>query len=134
MRRDRRHIQRWASWVLFSWLFGLAVGLANACALVDRAHAPAAQSHPADRHAGHGDEDPGPDKSNCLDFCALSSIAAPILKTSVDLPQPADHPALVPACPSHPALVEAGHCAAPSPLAERRDDPPLRIAYQRLAL
>ena len=136
MRRDRRHIQRWASWVLFTWLFGLAMGLVNACALVDRAHAPAAhgESQPVDRHAGQGDEEPGHDKSNCLDFCALSSIATPILKTSVDLPQAADLPALVPACLLQPASMEAGHRAAPSPLFERRRDPPLRIAYQRLAL
>lgn len=140
MCRNRRRIRRWASWVVFAWLFGLGMGVVNACALVDGVHGATVANtehhpigHDADRHGG---ESLGHDKSNCLEFCALSSIGTPVVKVAPDSPLLADLPALPSAFQPYSATAQtaAAVAVAPSPSTERRSSPPLRIAYQRLAL
>lgn len=81
---DRRRLRRWAAQVLLVWLFGLAMGVANACALGEQAHhrselATAAASDAVQKHQ-HGNEQGDPAKVNCLEFCEKASIAAPQLK------------------------------------------------------
>lgn len=82
---DRRRLRRWAAQVLLVWLFGLAMGVANACALEESAHhhadAEVTASLPAHHH---GDEQGDSGKVNCLDFCEKSSIGAPQLKVVGD--------------------------------------------------
>jgi hypothetical protein len=138
MCRNRRRIRRWASWVVFAWLFGLGMGVVNACALVDAvpgATVAHTEHHPVDHDDDqHGDKSLGHDKSNCLEFCALSSIGAPVVKVAPDSPLQADLPALPSAFQAYSATTQAEAGPAPSPPAGRRGSPPLRIAYQRLAL
>jgi hypothetical protein len=122
--------------VLLVWLFGLAMGVANACALGESAHhhradlATAAESQKHD----HGTEGGDPAKVNCLDFCEKSSIAAPQLKVVGD-----DVAALGFALPVSDALSSAGlaeaivgRLAVDSP--HLPSGPPPRIAFHRLAL
>lgn len=138
MCRNRRRIRRWASWVVFAWLFGLGMGVVNACALAGAVHDVAVahnQHHPVDHDADqHGDQRLGHDKSNCLEFCALSSIGTPVVKVAPDSPLLADLPALPSAFQPYSATAQTAAAVAPSPSTERRSSPPLRIAYQRLAL
>jgi len=138
MSRHRRRIRRWASWVVFAWLFGLGMGVVNACALAGAVHDATlayAQHHAVDHDADqHDDPGLGHDKSNCLEFCALSSIGAPVAKVAPDSPLQADLPALPWAFQPYSATAQAAAAPAPSPSTGRRGSPPLRIAYQRLAL
>lgn len=138
MCRNRRRIRRWASWVVFAWLFGLGMGVVNACALVDAVHGQTlahTASFPVDHDDDHNSGNSlGHDKSNCLEFCALSSIGAPVVKVAPDSPLHADLPALVAAYAPYSAATQAEAGPAPLPPAERRGSPPLRITYQRLAL
>ena len=132
---DRRRLRRWAAQVLLVWLFGLAMGVANACALGDQVHhtATATVSHDSPQHH-HGSEQGDPAQVDCLDFCERSSIAAPQLKVAGDgLGTPGL--ALPPSgALSVPGLTEAtvGRLVVDSP--HLRGGPPPRIAYQRLAL
>ena len=85
---DRRRLRRWAAQVLLVWLFGLAMGVANACALGEQAHhrSDAATPFGADavqKHQ-HGDEQGDLAKVNCLDFCEKPSLGAPQLKVVGD--------------------------------------------------
>jgi hypothetical protein len=135
---DRRRLRRWAAQVLLVWVFGLAMGVANACALGELAHhedggdtAVAMGKHDHHRHAGH-DGDQG--KVNCLDFCEKSSVGAPKLKVADDGAAKVGLPALVSARVGvielrAPVLIRV---RADSP--NLRGSPPLRIALRRLAL
>jgi hypothetical protein len=103
MFRHRHQLRRWATRVLLLWLFGVGVGVANACAVPARsgsmpadsvpgahgmaaapqpgaaspeATAPQAASHPA----CHGHRE-SVGKSNCADFCDKASLSIPKLKT-----------------------------------------------------
>jgi hypothetical protein len=138
MLSDRRRLRRWAAQVLLAWLFGLAMGVANACALGEQAHhsseaatmdaADAVQKHP------HGGEQGDPSKVNCLDFCEKSSIAAPQLKVVGDALAALGF-ALPVSCPlSVSGLAESivGRLAVDAP--NLPGGPPPRIAFQRLAL
>jgi hypothetical protein len=89
---DRRRLRRWTAQVLLVWLFGLAMGVANACALGEsaqhRSDWPTAADADADtdvvhRHQ-HGNEKPDPAKVSCLEFCEKSSIVAPQFKVVGD--------------------------------------------------
>ena len=135
MFRDRRRLRLWAAQVLLVWLFGFAMGVANACALGEPAH------HQADANAAtrlqvphHGDEQGDADKVKCLEFCEKSSIGAPQLKV-VD-----DGLALLgfalPASDRRSTACLAGatfgRLAVDSP--HLPGGPPPRIAFQRLAL
>jgi hypothetical protein len=85
---DRRRLRRWAAQVLLVWLFGLAVGMANACALGEAAHhrsnAVTAAATDAGQNHQHGHEQGDAAKVNCLDFCEKSSLAVPQLKAVGD--------------------------------------------------
>ena len=135
---DRRRLRRWAAQVLLVWLFGLAMGVANACALGEHAHhrpelATAAASDAVQKHQ-HGNEQGDPAKVNCLEFCEKASIAAPQLKLVGD-----GLAALGFALPVSHTLSVAGQT---EPTVDRLvvdsptlpGGPPPRIAFQRLAL
>jgi len=134
---DRRLLRRWAAQLLFVWLFGLAMGVANACALGEPVHhrsaaAATAPDDAAQKHH-HGDEQGDAAKVNCLDFCEKSSIGAPQVKagdglTALGFALPASD------FPSISGLAEptVRWLAIDSP--HLRGGPPPRIAFQRLAL
>lgn len=134
----RRRLRRWAAQVLLVWLFGLAMSVANACALGEQAHhrsaaATVAATDVAQKHQ-HGGEQGEPSKVNCLDFCERSSIAAPQVKLVGD-----GMAALGFALPVSRSLSVSGlaqpivvRLAVDSP--NLRGGPPPRIAFQRLAL
>jgi hypothetical protein len=135
---DRRRLHRWAAQVLLVWLFGLAMGVANACALGEQAHhrsdvAMAVAADAVQKHQ-HGDEQRDLDKVNCLDFCEKSSIAAPQVKVVGDALA-----ALGFALPVSYVVSVAGQ-AEPTVVRLVVDSPTLpggplpRIAFQRLAL
>lgn len=135
---DRRRLRRWAAQVLLVWLFGLAMGVANACALGEQAHhrsevvTTAAPESPQ-KHQ-HGSEQGDTAKVNCLDFCEKSSLGAPQLKVVGDglaalgFALPVSHTLSV-AGQADPAV---GRLMVDSPTMP--GGPPPRIAFQRLAL
>jgi hypothetical protein len=138
MFNDRRRLRRWAAQLLLVWLFGLAMGVANACALGEPAHhrsdaATTAAVVAVQKHQ-HGNEKADPAKVNCLDFCEKSSIAAPQLKVVGD-----GLAALGCALPVSRTLSVAGRT---EPAVDRLlvdsptlpGGPPPRIAFHRLAL
>lgn len=132
---DRRRLRRWAAQVLLVWLFGLAMGVANACALGEPAH------HRTDSTAAtgiqehhHGGERGDAAKVNCLDFCEKSSTGAPKLKVVGD-----GLAALGLALPVSDTFVacglsepSVGRLVVDSP--HLPGGPPPRIAFQRLTL
>ncbi len=132
---DRRRLRRWAAQVLLVWLFGLAMSVANACALGEPAHHHAdarAASGALDHH--HGDEHGDAGEVNCLDFCEKSTIGAPQLNVVDD-----GFAALGLAFPVSAAWVvfgwtepTVGRLVVDSP--HLPGGPPPRIAFQRLAL
>lgn len=135
---DRRRLRRWAAQVLLVWLFGLAMGVANACALGEPAHhrseAGATAASDAVQKHQHGAEQGDLAQINCLDFCEKSSIGAPQLKVLGD-----GLAALGFALPVSRTLSAAGQA---EPAVDRLvvdspnlpGGPPPRIAFQRLAL
>jgi hypothetical protein len=135
---DRRRLRRWAAQVLLVWLFGLAMGVANACALGEQAYhrsdaATAVASDAVQKHQ-HGDEQGDLAKVNCLDFCEKSSIGAPQLKVVGDglaafgFALPVSHVLSV----VGQAEPTVGRLVVDS--AYLPGGPPPRIAFQRLAL
>ena len=135
MFNDRRRLRRWAAQVLLVWLFGLAMGVVNACALSEPVHhRPDSAATAGSQTHHHGDEQGDPAKDNCLDFCDQSSIGAPQLKIVGD-----GYVALGIARPtpdtislSSPAESTVGRLVVDSP--HLPGGPPPRIAFQRLAL
>jgi len=135
---DRRRLRRWAAQVLLVWLFGLAMGVANACALGEAAHhrsnAVTTAATDAGQNHQHGHEQGDAAKVNCLDFCEKSSIAAPQLKLVGDglaafgFALPVSHVLSV------AGQIEStvGRLVVDSP--HLPGGPPPRIAFQRLAL
>ena len=126
----RRRLRRWAAQVLVVWLFGLAMGAANACALSERAHrradaATAAAGQDGQKHR-HGSAQGEAAEIDCLNFCEKSSIGAPPLKVVGD-----GLAALGFALPVSPQPT-VGRPAVDSP--NLRGGPPPRIVFQRLAL
>lgn len=87
-----RHLRRWAAQMLLVWLLGLAVGIANACAVADagKAAAPASGHVPAHSHGHHADaDDDGCDDSGkiaCHSFCEKSSTSIPRVLSDHDKP------------------------------------------------
>jgi len=135
---DRRRLRQWAAQVLLVWLFGLAMGVANACALGEPVHhgsevATTLATDAVQKHQ-HGNEQTDLAKVNCLDFCEKSSIGAPQLKVVGD-----GLAALGFALPVAHTLSAAGQA---EPTVDRLvvdspnlpGGPPPRIAFQRLAL
>jgi hypothetical protein len=140
MLRDRRRLRRWAAQMLLVWLFGVATGVAHACALRLADHPadavfvpPAGQAVGA--YQGHGEPSPGGDgQADCLDFCEKSSVTAPSPKLKAD-PGGDPQPVAIPARP--PVWMAAGSPCSPARPAgtiDPRGGPPPRIAFQRLAL
>jgi hypothetical protein len=145
MLRNRRRLRRWATQVLLVWLFGLAMGVANACALAEPAretHAAATTDHRhgarahvvtsvatiGDHHRADGND------ANCLDYCEKLSIGALKPKVADDGTAVVGVPIPVSARPGVIELPEpdAGHLRCGS--THLRGSPPLRTALQRLAL
>jgi hypothetical protein len=132
---DRPHLRRWAAHVLLVWVFGLAMGIANACALGGSTHHPdTLQTMANGVSQGHAHQDGEQSKASCLDFCEKSSIGAPQLKVVGD-----SDTALAQALPVSSLLwvIETpesavGRLVVDSP--HLPGGPPLRIAFQRLAL
>lgn len=134
---DRRLLRRCAAQLLFVWLFGLAMGVANACALGEPVHhrsvaAVTAPDDAAQKHH-HGDEQGDAAKVNCLDFCEKSSIGAPQVKAGDGLAAlgfalPAS------AVPWISGLAEPAVRRLVVNSSHLPGGPPPRIAFQRLAL
>lgn len=140
MFRSRRSLRRWTIQVLLVWFFGMAVGIAHACALrlADHHHdgiAALAADH-ADAAHGHAEApgDEGAAEANCLDFCDKSSVSTPSLKFNVDLTGDLQPVALL--WSPLPAMADGPTRIAPQldGVIDRRGGPPLRISLQRLAL
>jgi hypothetical protein len=132
---DRRHLRRWAARVLLIWLFGLAMGVANACALGESAHhRPDANAATSLSNHHHGDEQIDAAEVNCLDFCEKSSSAIPQLKvvggdlTALAFALPVSRPVPM----SDLAGPVLGRLDVDSP--SLPGGPLPRIAFQRLAL
>lgn len=131
---DRRRLRRWAAQALLVWLFGLAMGVANACAPGEQARYRSDESADTVQQHQHGTERVDFAKANCLDFCKKSSIGALQLKVGGD-----SSGALGFALPVSDALAVVGKAAATvgrlmvdSPTLP--GGPPPRIVFQRLAL
>lgn len=152
MFRHRQQLRRWAARLLFLWLFGVGIGIANACLVVPGmvmsapshawrvadAMAPQAQGHErgmpgqaADDQSALAEPD-SQDQPNCVDCCDKASASTPLLKSALDGLQ------------SHVAVPPAMATALPMPAfaplqlwVPRRDGvpaPAIPIAFLRLAL
>jgi hypothetical protein len=132
---DRRNLRRWSVQLLVVWLFGVVMGVANACSLGEsafhRLDVAAAADSPAHHH---GDERGDIAKVNCLDFCERSSIGVPQLKVVADPFAALGFAVPVLATPAVSGLAEpiVGRLVVDSP--HLLGGPPPRIAFQRLAL
>jgi hypothetical protein len=152
MFRHRQPLRRWAARLLVLRLFGVGIGIANACLVVPgmvmsapshawrAADAMVSQAH-ADEHgmSGQAADDQSalaePDSQaqpNCVDCCDKASASTPLLKSALDGLQ--GH-AAVP-----PAMATVLPMPAFAPLHQwmpHRDDmpaPAIPIAFLRLAL
>lgn len=153
MFRSHRQLRRWALRVLCVWLFGLGLGVANACLAAqqfsgggdtfqgvveaqaaDIEVAPAGCEHhsvAAPDQSQHGQDDSSP-KSNCESFCERAGVTIPPQKSALDNYQfhvlPPPMAALtVPASIDVSADVQAPRREGAWPL-------PIPIAFLRLAL
>jgi hypothetical protein len=140
-------LRRWAAHAAFLWLFGLSMGVVNACLAHGGGglqgpqatlgfHAADASAQHAPCHGGAGDAagDAGGSstKSNCQDFCEKAATASPAAKSGLDGGQPQMAPAvarsaIVPMPPR--GTVPRWQARRPPVLA-----PPIRLAFLRLAL
>jgi len=88
-------LRRWAAHAAFLWLFGLGMGVVNAC-MAHGAGAPHSAAYlevtaDASVHtsACHGEQPDGAAvKSNCQDFCEKLATASPTGKSGLDGAQP----------------------------------------------
>lgn len=140
MFRDRRRLRRWATQVLLVWLFGIATGMANACALRVAAHHHESASASAVHHEtgmshDHGRQSQDADEQvNCLDFCEKSSVAATSLKFTLDQGGDVQSFAILPSPSPGVAAWPVVASARGGGVRATRGGPPPRIAFQRLAL
>lgn len=134
MFRDRRRLRRWTVQLLFAWLFGLTMAVANACALAEPVHAHAEDASAAAHDEGHSHDVGDQGNVNCLDFCAKSSIGSPKLKLSDDTPTGQALAVLAPGYVTPAAAWSPADDVPQRPGSEIRGSPPLRIALRRLAL
>jgi len=151
----RQQLRRWATCLLVLWLFGVGIGIANAC-MAPHAAGPAdgsvrmstaaEVSHPGageDRDAGHsgphhsheaeGADRGGPTASaNCQDFCDKVAVSMPPLKSTLDQVQ---GQALLPSAASTTAPVAPLLWVQPwMPRRHAVWAPPIPISFLRLAL
>ena len=129
----RQQLRRWAARVLLVWLFGVAVGVANACelgSLSDGGADALAFEHSASH--GHDGGKGGADTSNCHAFCDKSSVSAPTWQSALDKFALTGLPAEWPIAPAF--------MPQPLPLPrirmrhDGRGEPPIPIAFLRLTL
>lgn len=136
MFHDRRRLRRWAAQLLLAWLFGLAMGVVNACVISEPTH----DRSPSEQRAQHAssphDDQAGRDAAheNCLDFCGKSSIGVPQLKVTDDSSTAATFAVIASGYPVIAMAGERTRVAFPVAPTDRHGSPPLRIAYGRLAL
>lgn len=154
MFRRPQQLRRWALRVLLVWLFGLGLGVANACLAAQQfagggetfhgkaevqaaefAAAPAGCEHHSVAAPDQSRHDPGDSspKSNCESFCERAGVTIPPQKSVLDnyqlhvLPLP-----MVAALTVPPSVDVSADVGAP-----RRDGArplPIPIAFLRLAL
>lgn len=131
---DRRRLRRWAAQMLFAWLFGLAIGVANACTLAQPSHSTAevaaAAAHDAKDADGEGDHG----KANCIDFCVKTSIGSPKLKLADDTSAGQAFPVLAPGYATAALAWLPERDAPQRARSDLRGSPPLRTVLQRLTL
>lgn len=152
MFRHRQQLRRWAARLLFLWIFGVGVGIANACLVVPGmvmsapshawrvADVMGSQAYGAEhgmsgQAAGDQSALAEPDSQaqpNCVDCCDKASASTPLLKSALDGLQ--GHAAVPPAI----AAALPVPAFAPLQLWMPRPDgvlaPPIPIAFLRLAL
>ena len=138
MFRHRLQLRRWAACVLALWLFGVGIGVANACVLAIEADAGgrdvllAVASHDG-AHAGvHHDGAPAP--SNCQDFCGKAGVSMPPQKTSLDAAHGHALPVWAAIPVVHPTLPAESKAAPRFDADDLRAPLPIQIAFLRLAL
>lgn len=81
----RQQLRRWAARVLLAWLFGVVMGVANACVLQLVLNDGAVVAGHAAGLSDHHDDDHEDATDNCLDFCEESSVGAKARQSSADL-------------------------------------------------
>jgi hypothetical protein len=136
MFRHRRPLRRWAARVLLLWLFGIGVGIANACVVPGPAMAVGPVAGAVEvvcpHHDGAGSQ-PADDHGNCRQFCDQERVSIRPLKTGLDDVQL--HALAL------PASVVVLHVPAPAPVSRwvpsregAAAPPPISIAFLRLTL
>lgn len=120
--------------MLFAWLFGLAVAVANACALAQPVHGQAEVAAAAAHGASHSDGEGDHGKANCLDFCAKSSVGSPKLKLTDGTSAGQALPVLAPGYAMAALGWLPAHDEPQRPGPGLRGSPPLRVALRRLTL
>lgn len=138
MFRNRQFLRRWAARVLALWLFGIGIGVANACLTTGGALQADHRGAQGEMMAVHSDSPSSHHGSmvtaNCQDFCSKVVVSAPILKSALD-----DAP-VTPALQFASSAVIAAVVPVSQPAQQwvlRRDGRPpssIPIAYLRLAL
>lgn len=123
--------------MLFVWVFGIGMGVANAClSTPPTEHAGVHPAHASEvaatHHDGAEDTRGSPVNPHCQDFCDRASVSIPKLKAALDDVQ------------AHVLIPQVVATALPVPVFEpvqlrvpRRDGvraPPIPIAFLRLAL
>ncbi|MBI5716330.1 MAG: hypothetical protein HZC37_01430 [Burkholderiales bacterium] len=132
---SNRRLCRWAVRVLLVWLFGLAMGVAHACALGESTHQHSTAGDAANVSSSqHDDEEHDLALANCLDFCEKSSVGVPKLKLIDDSSANSALPAAVPGHGTTEPAWESLRAGSPVASPHWHSGPPLRIAYRRLAL
>jgi hypothetical protein len=146
---QRHNLRRWALRVLMVWVFGVGLGVANAClasfegvrgamsAVTNSSSAaddvmPEGCEHRSDAAREQGDSQTRHEKSNCESFCERASVPAAPQKSMID-----DlHGDLLP----HSVVTSIAPAPAPAPSrlpVPPPDGPrslPIPIAFLRLAL
>ncbi|NML16950.1 hypothetical protein [Azohydromonas caseinilytica] len=133
MRFHHRQLRRWAALVLLAWLFGVAMSVANACALRLSGDASAALVEHAEASSHHhNDGHDNESQANCLDFCEESSVAVSTWQAVPDLTSLAWLPTvfITLVIPAPPSLSARSVCAPPDVAA----GPPIPITLRRLTL
>ncbi len=143
-------LRRWAAHVAFLWLFGLVMGVANAC-MAYGANAAAMAAAPDERataaqagqpeatpaalpacHGHGGDADGAVAKTNCQDFCEKAAAASPVAKASLDDLQL--QAAFVASVAVGPPVSARSWAPAWAPHTVSVPAPPIRLAFPRLSV
>lgn len=126
----RRQLRRWAARLLLVWLFGVATGVANACAM---GFSPGAEAVAQTASSHHHDGDEGDQaKGNCQDFCQKASVTVPSAQSAPDKVTLAALPLFASIAPA-PVLPQIS-AFWPAMPPDRQGAPPISILFLRLAL